>query len=420
MDAAGGTAATGGSKAVGGTTAATGGSKAAGGTTAATGGTKAAGGTTAATGGAKATGGTTAATGGSSAGGSSGWRGLTPQQIVKQMFLGWNLGNTFDGTPTETSWGNPVTTQAMVQAVAAAGFKTMRIPVTWTGHIGAAPNYTIDAAWMAKVVQVAQWAVAAGMYAIVNTHHDADIQWILFPDPANATTQAQVTAEVTAVWTQIANAFKNYNDYLILECFNEPHGAVNSFGGGDAVEQGELNAYITACVNAIRGIGGNNAVRDIMIQPHGASPVQAGIQAMLKVSVINDPNLIISLHTYYPTGFSFGPSPTTWGTTANDYTAMANSLNQIRGWLPTQAIVIGEWGTVSGAQLASRVAHAKAYAQDVTARGMSPIWWDNGGSDFALLNRKVNPPTWIYPTIVSALTTGANLGATTGADATMP
>ena len=57
----------------------------------------------------------------------------------------------------------------------------MRIPVTWTDHLGAAPTYTIDATWMAQVVQTAQWAVDAGFYAFVNTHHDADGQWVGFP-----------------------------------------------------------------------------------------------------------------------------------------------------------------------------------------------------------------------------------------------
>ena len=98
------------------------------------------------------------------------------------MAPGWNLGNTFDADPNETSWGNPETTQAMIQAVHAEGFNTIRIPVTWTDHIGAGPAYTIDPAWMAKVQQVATWANEAGMYAIVNTHHDADGQWILFDD----------------------------------------------------------------------------------------------------------------------------------------------------------------------------------------------------------------------------------------------
>jgi endoglucanase len=334
------------------------------------------------------------------------------------MAPGWNLGNTFDAAPTETSWGNPEPTQAMVQAVQTGGFKTMRIPVTWTDHIGAGPAYTIDSAWMAKVVQVATWATQAGMYAIVNTHHDADEQWVLFTDAdagatsLSPTTHAQVTAEVTAVWTQIATAFQGFDDHLIFECFNEPHGQVNAYSGGDSAEQTILNAYLAACVNAIRGTGGNNASRYVMIQPIGASPVQSGIQALVVPN--GDPNILISLHTYYPTGFSLNSSPTTWGTVASDYTDMGSSLDQIRGWLPTQPIVIGEWGSQSTDQLSSRVAHAGAYAQDVRKAGMCPVWWDDGGG-FGLLNRTASPLAWSYPTIVSAIVSGVAAGAAAGA-----
>jgi endoglucanase len=334
------------------------------------------------------------------------------------MAPGWNLGNTFDAAPIETSWGNPEPTQAMVQAVHAEGFNTMRIPVTWTDHIGAAPTYTIDPAWMAKVQQVATWANQAGMYAIVNTHHDSDGQWILLTDPGpnsknlSAMNQAQVTAEVSAVWTQIAKAFQSYGDHLIFECFNEPHGNVNPYGGGDPAEQGILNAYLAACMNAIRGTGGNNVTRYVMIQPVGASPVQAGIQALVVPN--NDPNVLISLHTYYPTPFSLNGNPSTWGTNAPDYTQMAASLQQILGWLPTQGVVIGEWGSISMDVLSSRVAHAAAYAQDVTKSGMCPIWWDDGGG-FALLDRTKSPPSWKYPAIASAIITGAMAGEAPGA-----
>jgi endoglucanase len=353
---------------------------------------------------------------GSGDGGSAGH--LTPQQLVLAMAPGWNLGNTFDASPNETSWGNPETTQAMIQAVQTAGFNTMRIPVTWTDHIGAAPSYTIDPAWMAKVQQVATWATQAGMYAIVNTHHDADLQWVLFTDPGTTTTslssanQAQVTAEVTAVWTQIATAFQAFGDHLIFECFNEPHGNVNAYSGGNAAEQAILNSYLSACLGAIRGTGGNNATRYVMIQPLGASPVKTGVQALAIPS--SDPNILISLHTYYPNGFSLKANPTTWGTTSADYTSMGTSLDQIRGWLPTQAIVIGEWGSMSTDQLSSRVAHAGAYAQDVRKAGMCPVWWDDGGN-FALLNRKASPLSWSYPTIVSAIMSGVAAGAAPGA-----
>jgi endoglucanase len=252
------------------------------------------------------------------------------------------------------------------------------------------------------------------MYAIVNTCHDSTQgyagQWVIL----TAAAQSQVTVEVSAVWTQIAARFKNYSDYLIFETFDEPGSAVGNAEGYTA-----LNAYISAAVTAIRSTSGNNATRQIIIQPSGASPSLGLINALV---IPDDPNIIISLHTYYPTGFSLGGSPTTWGTIATDYSAMSTSLDQIVSWLPNRAIVIGEWGSLAKDDLASRVAHAKAYAQDTTKRGMCPIWWDDGSSaGFGLLNRKATPLIWSYPTIVSALVGGATTGSAPGAvDATGP
>ncbi len=334
---------------------------------------------------------------------------LTPQQIVADMSPGWNLGSSFDGAPFVTSWGNPAPNQVLISAVRTAGFHTMRIPVTWTDHIGAAPNYTIDSTWMAQVVQTAQWAVDAGLYVFVNTHHDADGQWVSFP--ASEADDTTVAAEVTAVWTQIATALQGLDRHLMFECFNEPH---TTAGASAATEQSELNTYLEACVNAIRGTGGANATRMIMIQPVGASPIQAGIQSMLQASIISDPNLIISLHTYYPSNFGLSTTPYAWGS-ASDYTSMAQSVQQIRGWLPTQPVVIGEWGSMGAQATANRAAHALAYAQDTTAAGMCPIWWDNGGSgttsSYAIFNRTTGAQT--YPTILSAIMAGTKQGLST-------
>ena len=358
-------------------------------------------------GGSVGSGGTTGSGGESGAtGGSTG--ALTPQEVVKVMSPGWNLGNSFDGTPTVTSYGNPAPNQTLINAVHAVGFKTLRLPVTWTTHLGAAPTYTINAAWMASVVQTAQWAVNAGMYVFVNTHHEADGNggWVTFP----ATTAAaqSVAAEVTAVWSQIATAFQSFDGHLMLECFNEP----NEAGGGNTTQaQTDLNMYLEACVNAIRGTGGANATRIVMIQPVGASPNQAGIQSMLKASIINDPNLLISIHTYYPTNFGLSTTPYAWGSTT-DYTNMENSITkQLRVWLPTQPIVIGEWGSEGAQATANRAAHALAYSQDVTTAGMVPVWWDNGGSgsgSYALFNRTTGAQT--YPTIISGIMAGVDNG----------
>jgi endoglucanase len=401
--ASGGAVASGGAES-GGTTArggsASGGTVASGGI--ASGGTTARGGS--ASGGTVASGGI--ASGGTTAiGGASGQ--LTPQDAVKLMAPGWNLGNSFDATPNETSWGNPTPTQTLITAVHAAGFKTLRLPVTWTDHIGSAPSYTVDSAWMSKVKQTAQWAIDAGMYVFLNTHHEADGNggWVTFPSTTSA---AGVATEVSAVWSQIATTFKSFDPRLMFECFNEP----NEAGGGNTPQaQTDLNLYLEACFKAIRDTGGANATRIVMIQPVGASPIQSGIQAMQKVSFINDPNLVISLHTYYPTNFGLSTTPYAWGS-ASDYTSMQNSLSQqIRVWLPTQVIFIGEWGSMEAQAISNRAAHALAYAQDTTTAAIVPIWWDNGGSgseSFALFNRSSGAVT--QTSIVSGLMTGVKNG----------
>ncbi|HXU63073.1 MAG TPA: glycoside hydrolase family 5 protein [Polyangia bacterium] len=343
---------------------------------------------------------------GGAGGGASG--PLTPQAAAMLMSPGWNLGNSFDSAPNETSYGNPTPTQTLINAVHAAGFKTLRLPVTWTNHIGAGPAYTVDSSWMAKVKQTAQWAVDAGMYVFVNTHHEADgtSGWVTFPSSSSAA--QSVAAEVTAVWAQIATAFQSFDSHLMFECFNEP----NEAGGGNTPEaQTDLNLYLEACHKAIRDTGGANATRIVMIQPVGASPIQAGIQSMQKVSFINDPNLVISLHTYYPTNFGLSTTPYAWGS-ASDYTSMQNSIaQQIRVWLPTQVIFIGEWGSMSAQATANRAAHALAYAQDTTTAGLVPIWWDNGGSgssSFSLFDRTTGAQS--QPTIVSGIMTGVKNG----------
>src|SRR5262245_40912436 len=357
-------------------------------------------------------GGTTGSAGTSGGAGRGGTGGTVnrppPQPVLNMMSPGWNLGNSFDANPNETSWGNPTPNQTLIKAVHAAGFKTLRIPVTWTTHIGAGPAYTIDSAWMAKVVQTAQWAVDDGMYVFVNTHHDADGQWITFP--AAASSAATIAAEVKAVWTQIATAFRSFNSNLMLECFNEPH----NVNGNDEATKTDLNMYLEACVNAIRGTGGANATRLIMIQPVGASPILDGIQSMMNASIIGDPNLLVSIHTYHPTNFGLSQTRYAWGS-ADDYTNMRNSITQeLRVWLPTQPVVIGEWGSMGAQATTNRAAHALAYAQDVTTAGMVPIWWDNGGSgngSYGLFNRTTGAQT--FSTIVSAIMTGVMNGQTT-------
>jgi endoglucanase len=327
-------------------------------------------------------------------------RDLTPKQIVYDMKIGWNLGNTMEAGQGETGWGNPVTTQAMMDAVKAMGFKTVRIPVTWQSHLGPAPDYIIDKAWLDRVEEIVNYVLKDGMYAIVNTHHDG---WVRL----NAAGAAQGTNEAAKVWSQIATRFKDYGDYLIFETFNEPKGQQNQYSGGTPEARAILNTYHLASVNAIRATGGNNTKRIIMCATHAATPSDAAIRDLVIPN--DDPRVIVSIHTYYPNGLSFG-GRTNWGSDS-DKEAMRRELDREARDVAEKgsgAAVIGEWGSVSRVDLASRVAHAEYYAQQALSRGMATVWWDNGGRDFAILNRRANPVTWTWPTIAEALVRGAS------------
>ena len=325
------------------------------------------------------------------------------------MFLGWNLGNTLDSDPDETAWGNPVTTQAMIDAVQEAGFNTVRIPVTWMHHMGQAPDYAVDARWMDRVEEVANYVLSTGMYAILNSHHD---EWVSLMPNAN---HDEVATQLSVLWTQIATRFRDCGDHLIFETLNEPRTRDRTeWTGGTPEARSILNEYNRTAVNAIRATGGNNAVRYIMIPTHAAN---ASTECVNDLEIPNDdPKIIVSLHTYYPNEFSMG-GETNWGSNS-DVAAMEAELDRIYDLLGRngRAVVIGEWGSINQDNTAARVDHAETYARMVTERGMCSIWWDNGasarGSDgFGLLDRDARPPTWHFPEIVSALVGGATAGS---------
>jgi endoglucanase len=337
-------------------------------------------------------------------------RNVTSMQIVQEMQVGWNLGNTLDakcdgvtGLATETCWGNPKTTKAMFDDLKAKGFRSFRVPVTWENHFGGAPDYTIDKAWLDRVEEVVNYGMDDKCYVILNSHHD---EWVTLKPG----TKAQVQEKITKIWTQIANRFKNYGDHLIFETLNEPrlYGEATEWSGGTAEARGILNEYNAAIVSAMRATGGNNALRHIMVQTHAATAL-ADAQNDL-VLPPNDTRIIVSQHTYYPYYFTMDTSPTStaqWGS-ATDKSEMDKELDRIHAKFVKNGIpvVIGEWGSIDKGNLNARVSHAGYYAKAVKDRGMCPVWWDNGvtesaNSSFGLLNRKNGG--WSTPSIADAL-----------------
>ncbi|MDP4178144.1 MAG: glycoside hydrolase family 5 protein, partial [Bacillota bacterium] len=337
----------------------------------------------------------------------TGMRDISGLDFVKDMKVGWNLGNTFDAG-NETDWGNPVTTHAMIDEIKKEGFNTLRLPVSWYKHIGSAPTYTIDSAYMSRVEEVVKYAFDNNMYVILNIHHDNT--WIV-PTYAH---EAQTEDELTKVWTQIANHFQSYNDHLVFEAMNEPRpvGAANEWSGGSYENRDVINKFNATAVKAIRATGGNNTKRFIMVPTIAACDQSVALNDFV---LPNDSRLIVSLHLYTPYYFAMSinesGSTSTWGSDS-DKAAMNSELDIIYNKFVRngQAVVIGEFGSINKSNESSRVAHAKYFAQAATSRGITPIWWDNGiatantAETFAIFNR--NSLSWYFPDIAKAFVDG--------------
>jgi endoglucanase len=212
-------------------------------------------------------------------------------KTVAAMQPGWNLGNTLDAIPDETSWGNPRTTQTLLRHVRSQGYKSIRIPVTWSNHHGAAPGYTIDAARLSRVREIVDWSLAEDLYVMINLHHDS-WQWI----NAYPSDRATVMARYTALWSQIATTFRDHSPKLVFESINEPQFAGTSGTEEDARALHELNAEFHRIV---RGSGGRNATRLLVLPTVHTAADQPRLDAFLaSYNQLRDNNIAATVHFY--------------------------------------------------------------------------------------------------------------------------
>lgn len=284
---------------------------------------------------------------------------------MKEMGVGWNLGNNLDalpdgfsdsdakyGWPDETCWGNKKATQLTFNTIKSYGFTFVRIPVTWTRFIGPAPDYTLDAQRLARVEEVINFALNAGLRVVMDTHHDEcwyldwleelderikagkisadkrdyyikrykEVYWLNIHDAVNdEALNTEIKARIKAVWTQLANRFNKYDDRLMFEGFNEINDG--GWGGSDDFEKNParqcniLNQWHKVFVDAVRATGGNNATRWLGIAPYAANPKYV---KYLELPQDNAKRLMVSFHYYDPTDFTISEKQySDWGHTGS-------------------------------------------------------------------------------------------------------
>jgi len=342
-------------------------------------------------------------------------RTISAKELVKEMGLGWNLGNTLDSVDDrldkasapaafETAWGNPVTTEKLIAKIIEEGFNVIRYPVSWRNHLGEAPEYRIDEVWMARVQELVDWAYNRGAFVILNIHHEG------WHDPYYDNRDA-AAIKLRAVWKQIAAHFEAYDEHLIFEGMNEPRkcGTELEWNGGDEEGWNVVNDLNEVFVETIRSMGGNNEKRCLMI-PGYAANCTVGIRHLHIPE--GDDKLIASVHAYEPFDFALNPRGRgLWNRETWVIDHLMEELEELFLSKGTPA-VIGEFGAmqrmVDGNE-ASRAEWTEYFLEKANAVGVPCVWWDNGhfagrGEPLGLIDRITLE--WKYPRIVEALKKG--------------
>ena len=340
----------------------------------------------------------------------------TAQQWNKDV-VGWNLGNQFecsapdqDGESTdignppgsidaETAWGNPVVTEAMIQAVKKAGFNAIRIPIRWQCHITDAQTMSIDPAWIARIKTVVDWCLKNDLKVIINAHHE---KWLeSLPYYAN---QDENCKKLGLLWKNIASKFAYYDSRLAFAGTNEVH-VKDNWGEPEAENLAVQNAYNQTFVNAVRATGGNNAKRHLIVQTYVCNPwfgINGGFIIPKDLDGNDNNYMSVEFHYYQPWSYAGYPKDEThydyWGAAykdtgkapADDENSMTTFFDDVMNTWSKKGlgIVIGEWGVTNRYNSDPEKVHENMtyYCNFLTKaahdRGFSTFVWDNNKFDY--------------------------------------
>ena len=304
---------------------------------------------------------------------------------VKNMGLGWNLGNTLEAysqtetdftkatywgqqdLSSETCWGQYITKPELLKMIKDAGFGAIRVPVTWFNHMDIDGN--VNSAWMARVHEVVDYVINQGMYCILNVHHDTGADGSSFKSwiKADESNYTQNKARYEKLWKQIAEEFKDYDHHLLFESYNEMLDKLNSWCYASMNASGQynesiatsaynaINSYAKSFVSAVRGVGGNNTNRNLIINTYCASNGVGTWSTHLKepLTKLNIPegessHIIFEVHAYPDIVTKDGSGNITGDKKISDIKKETDDMiSLLKSELVSKGapLIIGEWGT---------------------------------------------------------------------------
>jgi hypothetical protein len=331
----------------------------------------------------------------------SGFTPITGWDMMAELGVGYTFANTTEARPWpvwhtsgwvinnpldfETCWGQPKIERESFQRLAERGFSSYRMCVTWTPHLTA--GGTINPIWMNRIQELVDWALDAGLYVILNTHHEEELYWLIRDGK-----HSEAKAHLTNIWAQIAEHFKDYPETLIFEIMNEPM-LKEHYNSGENIwihdPDGTVNRVLRDTVNklnadaldVIRKSGGNNVRRVVMLCVPGAHPA-----ALPYMEVPDDPYIMLG---------TFG-----YGSFINERT-----IPLITAWLDKGVGFVNKEDTAGAyGHPAATPANVRAHFGRLAELGIPSFWFaasHDRESDTAFLWRQNN--TWLNVSLMNAL-----------------
>lgn len=312
------------------------------------------------------------------------------KQLAAKMFVGINIGNTLEAVGEwcnneETCWGAAPVSQGLMDAYKMAGFNAVRIPVAWHTHESNTKTFEIDPAWMARIKEVVDYAMKDELYVVLNIHWDNG--WL--EKNCTADMQSDVNKEQAALWKQIALTFRGYDEHLLFASANEPD--VNS-----AAEAQVLKSYHQTFVNTVRGTGGNNALRNLIVQAPSTAIDKAIEYDVMPTDEVAD-RMMMEVH-FYPYTYAlmeedadWSPAHYFWGKQYdNIYIDGVNHSVGANGWC-NEAYVDGEFAKMKEKYVDQGIPVVLGeYAvmnRDLTAAGKQEIFEESRAYYYEYVNR---------------------------------
>lgn len=332
-----------------------------------------------------------------------GWE--TAAVAVSNIKIGWNLGNTLDsnGTwitsedpkDTETAWGNPVTTPELIQAIKDGGFNAVRVPVTWWQHMD--DNWMVKEAWMNRVEEVVNYVLDAGMYCILNVHHDtgqSDVAWL----KADLDNYEEINTKFASLWTQVAERFNSYDEKLLFAGYNEMLDKNQSWTSTDESGYKALNQLAQVFVTTVRATGGNNVARNLIVNTYSSDPGEKTVSNFILPTDQYPNHLITEVHVYAPGNFTnIGGEDDTSVWTADGERELDEIMTRLNDYFVSKGIpvIIGEFGAHDKDNESEQAKYASYFVKAAKQHNIASFWW------FDLIDRTTYQ--WTFPQVKDAI-----------------